>query len=431
MKPRPLALFAPLLTLSLAVSAQQSQPASTAEDASFNTEQWLNGPDRRDIPWQVKVWPPILTFQQRYLVIFFGSLDLDDLRKKEVRDFTIQIKVQCGSGQWLSGEDTSNYEVRLSAPPRTDVTFFSAVYALPGEYRVAILLYDGLHRKINVRHQRVRVPDVKGNALPHLTRGFPEIEFPSRMPGMNKDQAPIKDPGWSPAEGPENLPIPALRPLLIDVLLDVSEPDAMLLPWHMRATDRQLAAQFRYYENAKLMVQLGSVLSHLQPAQGCVRLSAADMSRMHVVLDRQSASKWNWKQFEDSLYAVDLDRVDAKTLSIQQGRSVFTDQFLVDLANDTTPCEAGGPAPDHVVILVSHHLRYPRHTPVTPIQPADCPHCRFVYLRLTYFLDEREDRYQDMLRLLHPRSFRFSTPRDFRKVLAQLTQELSDTHAAN
>ncbi len=179
------------------------------------------------------------------------------------------------------------------------------------------------------------------------------------------------------------------------------------------------------------MIQLGSVLSHLQPANGYVRVSAADMSRMRILMDRQQAGTWNWKRFEDTVYAVDLDRIDANTLTNQQRRSVFTDRFLVDLAKDNTPCEPGGAPPNHVVILVSHHLRYPHHTPVTPIQPEDCPHCRFIYLRLTNFLDEREDRYQDMLKPLHPRSFRFSTPQDFRRTLAELTTVLSDSDPAN
>ncbi len=432
MKPRLLAFLAPIIALlSFPVRAEQSPTASPKLEFPLDTVEWLNGPDRRDIRWKIKVWPPILTYQQRHLVIVFGSVDLDDFRKNEVRDFTMQIKVQDASGNWFPGEDTSDYRVPLSAPPRTYITFFSAVYALPGEYSVVVLLYDRLHRKVNVHHSTVRIPEVKGGALPNLTRGLPRIDFPERIPGMDKDQPRVKDRGWSLADGTENLPIVSTGPLLIDVLLDVSEPDAMELPSHWGAMDRQLAAQFTYYQNARLMIQLGSVLSHLQPANGCVRVSAADMSRMRILMDRQQAGTWNWKRFEDTLYAVDLDRIDANTLTNQQRRSVFTDRFLVDLAKDNTPCEPGGAPPNHVVILVSHHLRYPHHTPVTPIQPEDCPHCRFIYLRLTNFLDDREDRYQDMLKPLHPRSFRFSTPQDFRRTLAELTTVLSDSNPAN
>jgi len=407
-------------------------PSSASEPAQIaqmpdpkNTQQLLSGPDRRDIPWQVRVWPPILTFQQRYLVIVFGSIDFSDLRKNAVRDFTLQIKVQDVSGNWFPGEDTSDYEVPVSSPPRTYAEFFSAVYALPGEYRLAIALFDKNHRKVNILRNTVHVPEVKGNTLPDLTRGLPAIEFPSRIPGMDKNQPRVKDPGWSLAQGVENLPVSTARPLLIDLLLDFSEPDAMELPSHLSQAEKGLAAQFTYYTNVRTMMQVGSVLSHLQPARGCVRVSAADMSRMHVLLDRQEAGKLDWKQFEDSLYAVDLNRIDVATFGGQQRRSLFADRFLIELATNAASCEPGSEPPDHVVVLVSHHLRYPKHTPVSPIEPKECPRCRFIYLRLTYVLDEREDRYRDILKLLQPRSLQFSSPQDFRKALAVLTSDLS------
>ena len=79
----------------------------------------------------------------------------------------------------------------------------------------------------------------------------------------------------------------------------------------------------------------------------------------------------------------------------------------------------------HIVVLVSHHLQYPPHTPVIPIQLGDCPHCRFVYFRLTRFMFEPIDPYREILKPLQPWLFRFSTPEEFRKALAGLMAELS------
>jgi hypothetical protein len=430
MKPTSFILLASVLAANLLPSPSRpaTQQPQTADSAS--TERFFNGPERRAIPWHVEVWSPILTYQQRYLVIVSGSVDVDDLRKRAIDNFTLHIKVQDASGNWFPGEDTSEYQVPASNPPRTYAQFYSAVYALPGEYRVSIVLFDKSQRQVNVEHTNIRVPEVKGNSLPDLTRGLPAIEFPSRIPGMDKNQSGVKDRGWSLAQPVQDLPITTGRPLRIDLLLDFSDPDALELPFYLTPAERGLMAQFTYYSNARIMIQMGSVLAHLKPTDGCMRVSAADMTNMSVLLDRQDASKLNWKSLEDSLFQSDLSRVDFATLSKRPGRSLFTDRFLTDLANDASPCEGASNSPDHVVVIVSHHLRYPPHTPVAPIQPQDCPHCRFVYLRWSYNLDEHQDRYRDMIKLLQPRSLSFSTPQEFRKTLGELAAELSDSKVA-
>ncbi len=416
------AFLAFLLTdLVLPVSAQES-----AANNSPEIMQWLNGPNRRDMSWKIWVWPPLLTFQQRYRMVVSGMIDSSVLREKEIQDITVEIKLEDRKGNWFDGEDSTDYEVPPTPPNSLSfVVFQSAFYAFPGNYRLAALLFDKSHRVVNVQHRDLHFPAVKGNVLPEFAQGLPAIEFPLRIPGMNRDQPRIKDRGFSLAQGVEHLPIASVRPLLVDILMDFSEPDAIDLPYHLGPLDKGLISQREYYKNLALMLEMGSVLSHLQPAHGCVRVSATDMSRMRIILDRQEAGSLNWGKLEDDLYEADLDHIDLATLTSQLSRSTFAGHFLAQLANDPSGCGAGNEPLDHVVVLVSHHLQYPPHTPVTPIQPQDCPHCRFVYFRLTSFKFEPIDPYRDILKPLHPRSFRFSSPEGFRKALSELTTELS------
>ena len=242
---------------------------------------------------------------------------------------------------------------------------------------------------------------------------------------MNQDSRGERDPGWSLARGVEHLPIAGARPLRVDVVLDFSELDAIDLPYNTRAETKGAIAQSIYFRNVRDMLQMGSVLSHLQPSQGCVYVSALDMARVHVLLDREYAAILDWSKVEKELYSVDLDRIDVSTMTKQRDRSTFAAKFLVQVASDPGGCGAGTQPVDHVVVLVSHHLQYPPHTPVTPIQPEECPNCRFVYLRLTPYDFEPSDPYRDILKRMHPLSFRFSTPEGFREVLQKLTAELS------
>jgi len=404
-------------------------PQESAQDATSAADRLLNGPDRRDIPWKVKVWEPVLTYQQRYLARIEGTIEGSYLREKAGHNLVFEVKLGDSEGHWLRGEDITEFRIPKDPPhPIGQAYFLTGVYALPGEYRVAIIIYDRAQGAATVQHVRLHVPPVKGDTLPDLTRGLPPIEFPSRIPFMNWGQGDLRaerEPGWSLARGVEHLPISTVHPLRIDVVLDFSEPDGINLPDYKHAKLTGMFSQSAYFHYLKDMLSMGSILSHLQPSHGCVRVSAIDMSRVHILLDRQDAAALDWKKLEKDLYSVDLDRIDVATMAKQHDRSAAVSRYLAQIANDPAACSAGAQPADRVVVLVSQHQEYPPHTPITPIQPEECQNCRFVYLRLTPYEFESVDPYRDILKPLHPRSFRFYTPGDFRKVLQDLTVELS------
>ena len=59
---------------------------SRNEDMSaFNIDEWLRGPDRQDFPWEVNVYKPRLTLQQRFLVQLHTSIDVNKLPDREIR----------------------------------------------------------------------------------------------------------------------------------------------------------------------------------------------------------------------------------------------------------------------------------------------------------------------------------------------------------
>ena len=242
---------------------------------------------------------------------------------------------------------------------------------------------------------------------------------------QNQDLRMERDPGWSLARGIEHLPIANTRPLRVDVVLDFSEPEGVTPENREQAMLGGKLSQRVYFEYLREMLPMGTIISHLQPSHGCVRVSAIDVSRVHVILDRQDAMRIDWAKLEKELYSVDLDRVDVATMTQQRDRSKFAAEFLTQIATDPAGCGAGVEPVDHAVVLVSERQQYPRHTPVTPIQPEECPNCRFIYLRLTPYQFEPGDPYRDILKFLHPRSFQFYTPEGFRKVLQDLTAELS------
>jgi hypothetical protein len=278
-------------------------------------------------------------------------------------------------------------------------------------------MYDKASGRHNVRRMRVRVPSTDKHVLPDLARDLPKVEFPSRLPGMAETR---RDPGYSLAEGSEYLPVSNPRTLRVDLVLDFSELDGLRFPSWASVTDPGAVAEWFYEGNVRRMLAVGRVLSHIRLASGCVRVSAVNLSRLRLVVDRQDSEKVNWGELERSLVTFDHDRIDAVLLEQQQGRSAFIGNYLTELAKEAAGCGSTSEPGDRVVMLVSTHVQYPRHTPVTPLRPETCPGCRFVNLSP----HSRRDPYLQMLKPLSPRLYRFSSPREFRKTLKRLIAEL-------
>ncbi len=408
------------LLIAITLSAR-GQDAKT----SFSVQSWLEGPDRRDFPWEVRIDPPTLTYQQRFLLEVTAAVDGSVLRQKPYRHFTIIVKLADKDGHWLPGDDETDYAVTQPTGPIDQLRFYTGVYVRPGDYRIAVLMYDSAHQEGNVKHVTLHVPAPKHDPLPELARDFPAVEFPARIPGMS--DAPIHDPGWSLGQGVEHLPIANSRPLRIDLVLDVSEVDAV--PWADGSVRRGAIAEAQYQGNLTTTLAAGSVLSHLQPARGCVHVSALDMTRTQILLDRRDPASVDWAKLQLDLANAHHEQIDVDTLERQGQRSAFAAKFLTEVATGPGGCAGGPESADRVVILLSHPLLYPKHTLVTPVTTEQCPGCRFVYLRVTQFRVEYADPYKEMLNPLHPRMVHFLTPLEFRSVLSRLIVELKEQQA--
>src|SRR5258708_30224864 len=181
------------LLIAITLSAR-GQDAKT----SFSVQSWLEGPDRRDFPWEVRIDPPTLTYQQRFLLEVTAAVDGSVLRQKPYRHFTIIVKLADKDGHCLPGDDATDYAVTQPTGPIDQLRFYTGVYVRPGDYRIAVLMYDSAHQEGNVKHVTLHVPAPKHDPLPELARDFPAVEFSPRNPRLS--HAPIHNP--RPAPGP-------------------------------------------------------------------------------------------------------------------------------------------------------------------------------------------------------------------------------------
>jgi hypothetical protein len=416
-----------------AIFAATPAPAQKAKPRpALPVEQWLRGPDRQDFPWKVQLLPARLTFQQRYLVQLRATIPAAVLQKgAPERDLYFVVKAADERGRWFDGESYNHYPVPPSLSSQTDVEFDLGLYTRPGDYQIAVMVYDRVLRQGNLWRGPLHVPSLKDDPLPQLERDLPAIEFLPDVPRESLfreaprqrfrtrrwDQWQPKDDRdstalWPLGHGREWLPLSGTRPLRIDVLLNFSQvvdPGMQFQP-----------SPSVHQEDVGQVLQIGSLLSHLGVASGCVRITGLDIVRRHVIFERQDGRELNWDKVRDTVAKLDQTTVDVRSLEDRTRGGSFLRDHLARLMADAPACGSGRELPQRVVVVVSRELSFPGGAKLEPPAAKGC--CRFFYLQT-----RGHELYEGIWNLLKPvkaRRFTVSDPLRFRKALAGMMADI-------
>jgi len=387
----------------------------------FDVDAWLQGPDRQDFPWDVKVYKPLLTMQQRFLAQIQASIDLNKLSDRELRHhFHFVVKVANAEEQWIPNGFHAQTTVPPSAGDIAPLTFDSGLYLRPGRYTIAVIAYDEVLNQGNIRRQEVRVSGPRGDPLPELDRDLPTVEFISGVPGpalmaggfFPADSVRVVRAGWPIGEGREWLPVKNRRDLCIDIIVNTSvsqetESDG-LRPWW----------EYNYRANSYQMMHVASVLSHLKLRTGSVRVTILDALRMKTIFDREDAGNFDWKHASEVVENQDQATVDKRLLSSRDQAPVFLLDSVRKILDDGE-FRRGSGSPIRIVIFVSSELRFDDGFKRVQIAPQDPRSVQFMY----FYVAAQEFVTDDIFRMLKPakpRCFFLLDPSYFRKALASL-----------
>ncbi len=416
----------------LAVAAQEQKKADDAIDR-VPVEQWLAGPDRKDFKWDVQLLPAHLTFQQRYIVQVRAAVDVASLRAADKRDLYFVLKVADESGKWLPDDTHNHYVVPPDIDKSNDIEFTAGFYAKPGHYTAALILYDAEHKQGNVWRKAFEVKPPKNDPLPSLDEKLAPVEFVDEVP---EDALPVHNtPGyvrsrrgppvllgappavrgdeqWRPGHGMELLPVRNSRPLRVDVILNVAP---WLDPYLMRGP-----AAASYRTDAGRIAQIGALLSHISVPNGCVRVSAIDLSKLQVVFDPTDGKDADWDKLTDKIRKHDHDTIDVNVLSNRKSTAGFLRDYMTNLMEDRSAC--GGENAERAIILVSHDFSFPNGTHGDRLWPDTQCACRFYHLHITGA--SGGDDLEKFLKPANPRRLDAGSPEEFRKVVAELIGDL-------
>lgn len=398
-------------------------PASAQEsDAGtlpFDPDEWLQGPDRRDLEWKVKIIKPSLTLQQRYLLQVDARMKAGQWKKRGiVGDLHFVLKVADSEDNWMRGYSYTYLSVPAELQSYHYIQCVTGVYLRPGKYTIALIVYEANLKQVNIWRKKVEFKNPEGKLLPELDRDLPAVDFIDGTPEyvMDFDRAPsFMDSLWPLGAGMEWLPVGNRSEVCVDLVINVSYSQVLrgksLQQWWLN-----------YQMNASYVLQTGSVISHLGLSKGCVRVSIVDVLSMKTLFDRENAEGFDWQEAgrvvrEQNRFTIDIDRLSRYT----QASAYFNARLSEILEGGS--CRSGEAATKRAVVVVSNQQVFPPETEIIEISPKSSEKPRFYY----FCINDRayiSGDIQKMLKPAKPRSFLIRRPHDFRKALSDLILDL-------
>ncbi|MCU1306680.1 MAG: hypothetical protein JWN45_1375, partial [Acidobacteriaceae bacterium] len=127
----------------MAIGASAQDRPSVQRKIQLPIADWISQGERQEIPWDVRITKPELTFQQRTLVTVFAEIHSAELQKRNVnRDLHFIVKVADESGNWMDDESYVPFRLTEKMDRRTDLQMQTELYLKPGNFKVAIIAYD-------------------------------------------------------------------------------------------------------------------------------------------------------------------------------------------------------------------------------------------------------------------------------------------------
>jgi len=375
---------------------------------------WYEGPEQHAPHWHINFDHPTLDFSQRFVVGVRATVPADVKGRRP--DWHIYLGIADESGRWSLNYDYSRIDLRQVPPNAKPLLWHGYAFVRPGTYRIALVAYDAINERHFVWHKTMQID--RPSVLPDIDRDLPAVE--------------LVDPDRIPPPVPEYIPIHTHAPVRVDVVFNLTGNEQLSL------TPSDLDS-FRHPNLESGMRGAAGVLSQLAPTQGCVRISAIDILRLKVVLDRSSAdAPSNLNRVQQAIPSLrDNGAIDIHSLMGRTKAREFFHQFIDKIVGDNAACSPEFVGAGHAIIVVSDSLVFPENSDTAPVVVSEDRSSLIFHMRFSspsirvnsYNSDPIAVRYSldevgHMLSPLHPRNFDVVEGKDFRRAVAEIIQDI-------
>ena len=422
----------PIRILFLLVSTSVSWAA--ANPPRVPVSQWFEQPEVHLPGWNVQVSEPVLSFPLRWAVSIRGIANVHRA-KLEGHDLHFFVKVADRSGQWFPERRYSSIEKLQKG---TDITVTERFFAKPGDYQVALAIYDSTTGTHGIWKRPLHVP---------------ELDVPVSYPEAQAIQFIDPEVPFKPGSTPVLSPLENKKTMRVDVVLNLTERSDLEVETHtapppirsrrggwgvFTVSPEWQMDRSRQDFVTETLLSIADTLSSLN-VNGCKRVSVVDAVRGKVFVDRRST-------LDPRLILDDIrdrratHKIDAHVLALRQQAGAFLHNYLQTVISENAECDARTFPAERVIVLVSDALVFPESKQLTPVSaPAVAePETKFYFFRMNiYEYVQRigmgrastaaippDDQVGRLLSNLDVKRFDLANPKDFQKALSKFLDAL-------
>ncbi len=300
-------------------------------------------------------------------------------------------------GEWLTTVKVVRYDVEKKLPDEDEIHFADAAFLQPGDYLLWLVLYDPETGKHSMEKHPVTVPKFDNDTLVHAGDHFPVAEIP-----------PLSDrEGRSLLEyyNGLSLPVSNRRPLQLEFISVLSAPEQ----WE--------AQQDIVRSHNEDVTAVLNTLSQMKLSRGSrMSLTGLDILQRRIVYQQEDLTSLDWPGFAEAFKKVDNYSVSVATLQAKGGAGFLRDSVSQILSRPGDRLR--------VVFVISSSFVFVRGSDRNPIEMKGACNCLVYHLRFRHDPGDSFDDLEKILKPLRPKTFNLSSPRDFRRALAEIIQDL-------
>jgi len=441
-----LCVFACINTTARAqAGAQQTDIASPAIDpgmsqklfAEIPFEEWEKQGPARQIPWKVTASGSGLSFQQRLASKIAIELPGSELiRRRQDGNLILLVQVTDAAGRAYRNFGILELQSLKPELAKSDVIFSWGAYALPGDYKVSVALYDKKSGEHDFAQNILHVERLKNDPLPEAWKDEPSFEYWD--PLTDSIDAMFRPD----VEGRLHIPVSSAKPLHVEVLADLTPSDYFHGSYDF------------YHVYLRGALPLFKAFTQLSVANGSLQAAALDLVQKRVTFaqDDLSDKQVDWKRLKSTLESANGPGV-VDVRNVQHGGQ--NPVFLRDEIVRRMGKAAGSPGPE-VFIIVGSPMDSYSFQDLPPLYMAEGRDVRVFYVQYVptsmqsiyvgaeapFIMGHRNTarrtvvrrpiytsspaNVQKMLKPLKVNAFQVSTPEEARKVLARILNQIKE-----
>ncbi len=402
--------------------------------AGLPFEQWLVGGEQVRMRWTVSVSRPRLSAHQRLRADVEVRLDGSELaRRRGEGQLLVLLQISDQQGRRYQNHLAIDLAKVEEGVAKQDIVSTFTAFVTPGDYRVAVALYDTATREYSLKQDKLEVAPLKNDPLPGAWRDLPAVEF-----------LPPADPpdSWYLPSLTERLrlPVKSRNPVEIDLVVNLTPSESASDSAEMQS------------RNLSVLIPALKAISELDGHDARLNVELLDLSRQRVVFRQDNVRVLDWTAMRRALAPGEARTIDLQSLERHRQSAAF---FVAEVGRIVGAPRAIAPKPRRVLLVLSSPLTFGPGVNVEPIALGPPSDCRVFYVRYHSFhrwsadpditrvgsrglpqfsrggrrpgwLDQQLqfDQLESTLKRLAPRLFDIETHEEFRKALASVLAEI-------